>query len=167
MGISSAGSNVTTLITTLFFIPEFGSFQCSYPYKRPFLNSTRKCNKTLLYIFFLLSSCSRDNTLKYTYTKGASHNFSVSAFRFKENYDDVYIHCKLTVCRESDAGSRCDRGCEASRRRRRSIQEDFSAEVRIGPLSYKSMVDKQDGMCNCLFVTSSNTSPAIETTAAE
>ena len=104
--------------------------------------------------FSLLSSCSRDNTLKYAYTKGAFHNFSVSAFRFKENYDDVYIHCKLTVCRESDTGSRCDRGCEAGRRRKRSIQEDFSAKVRIGPLSYKNMVDKKDGMCNRPFPSS-------------
>ena len=32
---------------------------------------------------------------------------------------------------------------------------------------YHPVVDKQDGMCNCLFVTSSNTSPAIESTAAE
>ena len=51
LGISSAGSNVATLIITLFFIPESGSFECSYPYKGPFQNSTRKCNKTLLYFF--------------------------------------------------------------------------------------------------------------------
>ncbi|KAL9964294.1 hypothetical protein ACROYT_G027915 [Oculina patagonica] len=83
------------------------------------------------------NACSRDNTLDYTYDKKEEHFFNLAAFRFKEGYDDVYIHCKLTVCRKADSGSRCDRGCEASKRRRRSTEEDMSAEVYVGPLKPK------------------------------
>ena len=82
----------------------------------------------------LLTSCSRDNTLKYNYGEKSQHFFSVSAFRFKEGYDDVFIHCKLTVCRDGDTDSRCARGCEGARRRRSLKEDDLSANLYIGPL---------------------------------
>ncbi|XP_078356402.1 ZP domain-containing protein-like, partial [Oculina patagonica] len=83
------------------------------------------------------NACSRDNTLEYRYHQNSKHLFNIAGFRFKEGYDDVYIHCKLTVCRKGDSESRCVRGCEASKRRRRSTEEDMSAEVYIGPLKPK------------------------------
>lgn len=84
-------------------------------------------------------ACSRDNTLEYDYGEKAEHFFNVAAFRFKENYDDVFIHCKLTVCREADDQSRCAKGCQPSKRRRRSKieEEDFSAELYVGPMKFK------------------------------
>lgn len=87
-------------------------------------------------------ACSRDNTLDYQYEKKAEQFFNLAAFRFKEGYDDVYIHCKLTVCRTDDAGSRCDRGCDAGRRRRRSTEEDMSAELYVGPLQPKDVTNE-------------------------
>lgn len=87
-------------------------------------------------------ACSRDNTLDYRYEKNATQFFNLAAFRFQEGYDDVYIHCKLTVCRTDDAGSRCDRGCGENRRRRRSTEENMSTELYVGPLQTKKMTNE-------------------------
>lgn len=82
------------------------------------------------------NACPRDKTLKYDYEQSAKHYFSVSSFRFKQGYEDVYIHCKLTACRRADGNSRCAKGCQESRRRRSLEQSnDMSATLRIGPLS--------------------------------
>lgn len=99
------------------------------------------------------NACSRDNTLKYTYEQKSEQFFSVAAFRFKEGYDDVFIHCKLTVCREDDSGSRCARGCEGGRRRRSINEDDLSVSLTIGPMKLTNKkdafgddaVDKQTG----------------------
>ena len=72
--------------------------------------------------------------MKYDYEQKSEHLFSVTAFRFKEGYDDVFIHCKLTSCREEDTGSRCARGCEGGRRRRSLNEDDISANLYIGPV---------------------------------
>ncbi|KAJ7353941.1 hypothetical protein OS493_031081 [Desmophyllum pertusum] len=92
----------------------------------------------------LLTSCSRDNTLEYQYGQKAQHNFSIAAFRFTEGYDDVFIHCKLTVCPANDDGTRCARGCQPSKRKRRATEEDMSANIYVGPLKPKTMTDEAD-----------------------
>ncbi|KAJ7353942.1 hypothetical protein OS493_031083 [Desmophyllum pertusum] len=86
-------------------------------------------------------ACSRDNTLEYQYGQKSQHNFSIAAFRFTEGYDDVYIHCQLTVCPANDDGTRCARGCQPSKRKRRS-EEDMSANLYIGPLKPKIMTEE-------------------------
>ena len=112
------------------------------PWLSPFkLHWAREMNKTF-HCYFFVFSCSRDNTLDYRYEKSAQQFFNLAAFRFKEGYDDVYIHCKMTVCRSDDAGSRCDRGCGDNRRRRRSTEEDMSAELYIGPLKTKKITNE-------------------------
>lgn len=90
-------------------------------------------------------ACSRDNTLEYDYGAKAEHFFNVAAFRFKENYDDVFIHCKLTVCRKADDQSRCAKGCQPSKRRRRSSteEEDFSADLYVGPMKLKRPANEE------------------------
>jgi len=103
-------------------------------------------------------ACSRDNTLDYQYEKSAEQFFSFSAFRFKEGYDDVYIHCKLTVCRTDDAGSRCDRGCDSARRRRRSTEKDLSVQLSVGPLQTKHITSKEYAKKNNNSGTESNDS---------
>ena len=76
--------------------------------------------------------------MDFQYDQKSEHFFNLAAFRFKENFDDVFIHCKLTVCRTDDAGSRCEKGCDAGKRRRRSTEEDMSAVVYVGPVKLKS-----------------------------
>ena len=106
---------------------------------------------------FSLLSCSRDNTLEYDYGENSEHFFNLAAFRFKENYDDVFIHCKLTVCRKGDDQSRCAKGCQPSKRRRRSttegLEEELSAELYVGPVKLKQSTNEEGECCVfCLFL---------------
>ncbi|XP_068734229.1 deleted in malignant brain tumors 1 protein-like isoform X3 [Montipora capricornis] len=80
------------------------------------------------------NACSRDSTLQYDYESQAEHFFSVDALRFKRGYNDVYIHCKLTVCREDDSESRCAKGCQEKRRRRSVSSDDLTVSLTLGPL---------------------------------
>ena len=57
----------------------------------------------------------------------------------------MYIHCKMTVCRSDDTGSRCDSGCGENRRRRRSTEEDMSVDLYVGPLKPNFMTRNEDG----------------------
>ena len=94
--------------------------------------------------FFCFFSCSKDNTLEYQYGQKSEHFFNVAAFRFTGNYDDVYVHCKLTVCRKDDDESRCVKGCQPTKRKRRSTEEDLSVNLYVGPLKPK-FTTKKDG----------------------
>lgn len=88
--------------------------------------------------------CLRDRYLEYEYEKSAYQNFSFVAFRFKKGYDDVYIHCKLTVCRSDDEKSKCDSGCQEEgnqSRRKRNIHDEYRTELYVGPIK---MTDEQD-----------------------
>ena len=90
------------------------------------------------------SSCPRDRYLEYEYEKSAYQNFSFVAFRFKKGYDDVYIHCKLTVCRSDDEKSKCDSGCQEEgnqSRRKRNIHDEYRTELYVGPIK---MTNEQD-----------------------
>lgn len=86
-------------------------------------------------IFFF--SCSKDNTLQYQYGQRSEHFFNLDAFRFTESFSDIYVHCKLTICRKDDDESRCAKGCQPTKRRKRSAEEDFGASLYIGPLKPK------------------------------
>ena len=62
------------------------------------------------------------------------------AFRFKSGYQDVYIHCKLTVCRSDDQESKCEKGCkkgENESRKKRDVTEGYPVDVYVGPIKLK------------------------------
>lgn len=62
------------------------------------------------------------------------------AFRFKSGYEDVYVHCKLTVCRSDDQESKCEKGCkegENESRKKRDVTEGYRAAVFLGPINIK------------------------------
>nr|XP_054770412.1 LOW QUALITY PROTEIN: cubilin-like [Lytechinus pictus] len=44
--------------------------------------------------------------------------FSLQAFGFVGEYDQVFIHCEVLVCDGSDSSSRCDQGCVSQRAKR-------------------------------------------------
>ncbi|XP_078381598.1 ZP domain-containing protein-like [Oculina patagonica] len=82
-------------------------------------------------------ACPIDKYLEYEYKKSATQSFSFLAFRFKSGYQDVYIHCKLTVCRSDDQESKCEKGCqedENDSRKKRDITEGYSADLYVGPI---------------------------------
>ena len=75
--------------------------------------------------------------MEYEFKMYAIQRFSVSAFRFKSGYDDVYIHCMLTVCCSDDMQSKCVKGCESdgsSTRKRREITDLYRASLYLGPI---------------------------------
>ncbi|KAJ7353926.1 26S proteasome non-ATPase regulatory subunit 1 [Desmophyllum pertusum] len=49
-------------------------------------------------------------------------------------FDDVYMHCKVTVAVQMTTDHRCAKGCEPSKRKRRSMEEDMSVNLYVGPL---------------------------------
>ena len=74
-----------------------------------------------------------------------SQRFSLVAFRFKTGYDDVYIHCKLTVCLSDELESKCTKGCqdgENDSRKKREVKEDYGADLFIGPIKIKEEKDE-------------------------
>lgn len=85
-------------------------------------------------------ACPSDKYLEYEYKKSASQSFSFLAFRFKSGYQDVYIHCKLTVCRSDDQESKCEKGCkegENESRKKRGVTEGYRVDVYVGPIKIK------------------------------
>ena len=71
--------------------------------------------------------------------------FSLVAFRFKSGYQDVYIHCKMTVCRSKEEESKCAKGCQENEndsRKKREVKDDFLIKQFIGPIKVKGEEDK-------------------------
>lgn len=71
--------------------------------------------------------------------------FSLVAFRFKSGYQDVYIHCKMTVCGSKEEESKCAKGCEENEndsRKKRELKDDFEANLLVGPIKVKGEEDK-------------------------
>ena len=84
--------------------------------------------------------CTSDKYLEYEYKKSASQSFSFLGFRFKSGYQDVYIHCKLTVCRSDNQESKCEKGCkkgENESRKKRDVKEGYQVDVFVGPVKLK------------------------------
>ena len=71
--------------------------------------------------------------------------FSLVAFRFKSGYQDVYIHCKMTVCRSKEEGSKCAKGCQENEndsRKKREVKDEFVVNQFIGPIKVKGEEEK-------------------------
>ena len=95
------------------------------------------CNYDFHYeVLSLPSRCSRDNTLDFLYLPSFQQRFSLVAFRFTENYDDVYLHCQVTVCRSTDTESRCAKGClRDTYRKRREVSDEMAQTLYVGPIT--------------------------------
>nr|XP_061799782.1 uromodulin-like [Nerophis lumbriciformis] len=51
--------------------------------------------------------------------EGASNYFSFNAFKFSDNNNEMFLHCRVELCVQQ--GDSCIRRCNSSRRRRRSV----------------------------------------------
>ena len=72
--------------------------------------------------FVYLLRCVLDVSMSFDNYSGSSKRFTIKAFRFfgfLDGYNTVYVHCELMACHVHTANSRCSRGCEQSRRKRR------------------------------------------------
>lgn len=91
------------------------------------------------------NACPRDKTLEFEYKMSGEQRFSLVAFRFKSGYQDVYIHCKMTVCRSKEEESKCAKGCQENEndsRKKREVKDDFLINQFIGPIKVKGEEDK-------------------------
>ncbi|CAH3107039.1 unnamed protein product [Porites lobata] len=91
------------------------------------------------------NACPRDKTLEFEYKMSGEQRFSLVAFRFKSGYQDVYIHCKMTVCRSKEEESKCAKGCQENEndsRKKREVKDDFLIKQFIGPIKVKGEEDK-------------------------
>lgn len=75
----------------------------------------------------------------YSYNKTRDvQTFSINAFKFVSDLNGlVYLHCELLVCLRNSQNSRCHRGCDPSRRRRRDTSFDDTSQMyqlSTGPL---------------------------------
>ncbi|XP_031566714.1 ZP domain-containing protein-like [Actinia tenebrosa] len=92
---------------------------------------------------FINESCSQDDTLKYKKKEGGVQRFSLAAFRFLPNYDNVYLHCKVVACPFGESDSRCALGCKTSsggsnrRRRAATLVRDIDQDLTLGPIKLR------------------------------
>ncbi|XP_015679084.1 deleted in malignant brain tumors 1 protein-like [Protobothrops mucrosquamatus] len=89
--------------------------------------------RTLTYDL-IRSGCARDST--YRSLSSPRNNivrFQFNSFKFLNEYNSVYLQCKLVVCRLDDHSSRCYQGCLM--RKKRGVDEtQEKINVVVGPL---------------------------------
>ena len=90
----------------------------------------------------------------FNYEESNVQRFKMGAFRFigESLNSNVYLHCDVEACRKGDSDSRCAKGCETSRRRRRSsLASSAGTEqtVTLGPMKISEKAEV-GGECNFL-----------------
>lgn len=107
------------------------------------------------YYTFIENGCGKkdDPSLVFNYEESNVQRFKMGAFRFigESLNSNVYLHCDVEACRKGDSDSRCAKGCETSRRRRRSsLASSAGTEqtVTLGPMkiSEKAEVGAQEAV---------------------
>jgi len=82
---------------------------------------------------FLDKGCKKEKDEAMTYdfkTNEPVQQFRIRAFRFVTGAtSEVFLHCRVEVCREGDKDSNCAKGCAGGGRRRRSLASDSASEV--------------------------------------
>ena len=94
--------------------------------------------------------------MKYDFKESSVQRFSIAAFRFLPNHQNVYFHCKVTACPKGDSNSRCAVGCKSggsSRRRREAPTRDIEHDMYLGPVDLTSNQQQSMGKwCDLLDV---------------
>ncbi|KAM4636964.1 scavenger receptor cysteine-rich domain-containing protein DMBT1 [Discoglossus pictus] len=91
-------------------------------------------NSTRNIYYIIKNGCGRAYGYR-TYFSPDQHTqqFGFKAFSFLQTYANVYLKCKLVICKKDDYSSRCSQGC--IRRNKREVQSSHQeAEVQVGPL---------------------------------
>lgn len=93
------------------------------------------------YYTFIENGCKeeKDPSIVFNYKESNVQRFQMGAFRFlgESLNSNVYLHCDVEACRKGDNDSRCAKGCESIRRRRRSsLASNAGTEqtVTLGPM---------------------------------
>ncbi|KAG2463150.1 CUZD1 protein, partial [Polypterus senegalus] len=89
--------------------------------------------------------CVRDDTfVAFPSTSFDIARFRFNAFKFVDYSSSVYLECKVVLCQMYDYSSRCNRGCQARRRRDLSSSKDKVDVVsgRIELRKYKNFAEE-------------------------
>ena len=91
------------------------------------------------------SSCAIDDTVEFYPSITGAFRFGLEAFEFVDQ-PFLFMHCHVVICNASDAQSRCARGCEKKRRRRRKVGHHSVFSLTQGPitLDYNNEYQEQD-----------------------
>ncbi|XP_022794139.1 uncharacterized protein LOC111332922 isoform X2 [Stylophora pistillata] len=66
------------------------------------------------------NGCPQDTTMDYNFDPNRNYQqFKIKAFRFFNDYDQVYIHCEVLACHRYSSNSRCSRSCLGNKKRKR------------------------------------------------
>ncbi|XP_074089539.1 scavenger receptor cysteine-rich domain-containing protein DMBT1-like isoform X2 [Macrotis lagotis] len=102
---------------------------------------------TVKYIL-IQQGCIKDNS--YANLNSQHKNvaqFKFNAFNFLENYDVVYLQCKVVVCKADDHSSRCYKGCMGRNRRDTSYQGEIEAAKEgsefVGPFEIQKRINQR------------------------
>ncbi|XP_072176517.1 CUB and zona pellucida-like domain-containing protein 1 [Diadema setosum] len=87
------------------------------------------------------NGCAEDTTVTFRNLGQLFKGFTVDAFAFIGDYEQVYVHCDILVCDNGEWNSRCSQGCVS--RAKRDVQSTGSQSnphtVSLGPLSVANM----------------------------
>ncbi|XP_078247318.1 scavenger receptor cysteine-rich domain-containing protein DMBT1 isoform X3 [Pogona vitticeps] len=82
----------------------------------------------------ITDGCTQDSTYRSLYSpRNNEARFQFSSFKFLNQYNEVYLQCKLVVCQADDLSSRCYQGC-LTRRKRDVDEPQEKVEVVVGPI---------------------------------
>nr|XP_061794416.1 deleted in malignant brain tumors 1 protein-like [Nerophis lumbriciformis] len=95
--------------------------------------------------YLVRNGCPIDNTYQ-SYVSGTTRyaRFSFKAFQFLRHAEQVYIQCKVIVCKDNDWNSRCRRGC--IRRKARDVGAKHKTQTLVlGPIQLIDPDKKEKG----------------------
>ncbi|XP_078616426.1 ZP domain-containing protein-like isoform X2 [Branchiostoma floridae x Branchiostoma japonicum] len=109
---------------------------------------------------FVVAGCPVDDTVTLISSPDLTESrFSIRAFSFIADRDQVFLHCDAIVCNATDPRSRCSQGCVTSanvthaERMRRSAGHGQSSHVMTGPIM--KVINGQDSTDDSVRATSS------------
>ncbi|XP_075873583.1 uncharacterized protein LOC142882803 [Nelusetta ayraudi] len=118
-------------------------------------------NYTPTYTIFE-NGCKVDPTIEiYPPEHNRQFRFSMEAFQFIGQHDQVYISCSVMMCEDGNPNTRCARGCQKSGRgKREAVSESSLHFISQGPLRLKRSAGLNEGSAmttnlnlNLVFIT--------------
>ncbi|XP_064173128.1 deleted in malignant brain tumors 1 protein-like isoform X2 [Anguilla rostrata] len=93
------------------------------------------------------NGCKRDSSY-YEYSSGSREvaQFRFQAFAFLRSHAEVYLQCKVAICRANDYSSRCSQGCRTRKARSlRSAANGETATILLGPIQLRDPKKPEEG----------------------
>ncbi|XP_069837914.1 scavenger receptor cysteine-rich domain-containing protein DMBT1-like [Dendropsophus ebraccatus] len=91
-------------------------------------------------VYYIINKgCSRALGFKtFSSPSKKEYRFGFNAFSFIKKHKNVYIQCKLVVCKEGSTNNRCSQGCLRRRRRAADPKQHDEVHVVVGPVKLQN-----------------------------